>query len=126
MRAFSVNKYYYATKKVKTAEARAWEDEISRFLDEEKELTDMADCHKESGGSFTITITVQYPHHYFYNNLGIISSKTFDCSNVEKPLLDMILGHRMGINDKFVTAMHSYKGIGPTWQILIRLELHPQ
>ncbi len=123
--AFSINSYYYATRKVITTEARAWQEKFLELMEEEKALLDMAALHRERGGEFTITITVQYPSHFYYNKQGEISSKTLDCSNTEKAILDRVLGDFMQVNDKFVTALHSYKGVGPCHQIKIRLELHP-
>jgi Holliday junction resolvase RusA-like endonuclease len=121
-KAFSVNAYYYAIRKVKTSEARAWEELVAQELEELKELTDMAMDFNEKGGTLAIWIDVQYPHHVYYNNLGLVSSKTFDCSNVEKPLLDLIVGRRMGINDKFVTELHSTKSVGSTYQIVVKIQ----
>ncbi len=86
-------------------------------------LIDMAAEFNEKGGSFAVYIDVQYPYHDFYNNLGLISSKTFDCSNVEKPILDRIFGDFMSINDKFVTELHSTKSVGSRCQIAIKILL---
>jgi hypothetical protein len=122
MKAFSINSYYYASRKVKTKEAREWEEEFMQHLEEEKGLTDLALDFSEHGGTFIVSIWIQYPHHVFYNNQRIISSKTFDCSNTEKIIIDRIFGDKMQVNDKHITELHSYKEVGPRHCIKIRIQ----
>lgn len=120
--AYSVNSYYYANRRFKTAEAKAYEAKILEMLEEHKPLLDMAEVWKANGGVFRIGIMNMYPHHLFYNRHGQISSKTFDCDNIIKPLIDLIFGF-MGINDKNVIRVLSEKCAGPLQQIKIELEL---
>lgn len=122
-RAFSINAYFYATRKVKTKEAKAWEESVLELLDEEKCFDDMMLEYKARGGTFAVHMELQYPHHEFFNKQGEVSAKTFDCSNWEKPLLDLLFGGRMQINDRFVTELHSRKSPGVRHQIIIRIQL---
>lgn len=123
-RAFSVNAYHYRDKRHKTAEARAWEAAVTAELNEVKELSAIAEDWKAHGGYFVLHLTVYYPHHVFYTAHGEISSKTFDCSNVEKPLQDLIF-KQMGLNDKLVKKLISEKSSGAYGRIEVKLELHP-
>ena len=123
MKAFSINSYYYASRKVKTKEAREWEERFLEFLEEEKQLVDLAQEFNDKGGTFKITIAIEYPHHIYYNNLQLISSQTFDCSNTEKIIIDRVFGDKMQINDKYITELHSYKLAGAYHRILIEIEL---
>jgi Endodeoxyribonuclease RusA len=122
-KAFSINAYHYATRKVKTAEARAWEELVQKDLNEVKELSAMADDWRKHGGHFHLHINCIYPAHVFYTQTGEISGKTFDCSNVEKPIQDLIFKN-MGLNDKLVKKLVSEKSVGAYHYIEVRLELY--
>jgi predicted SpoU family rRNA methylase len=123
-KAFSVNAYSYRDKRHKTAEARAWEAQMLILLDEHsKALGEMADDWKKHGGCFRAHITVLFPPHIFYNRDGAISSKTFDLTNIEKPIIDLIFGQIMEINDKTLVQVISEKLPGPLYAIEVSLEL---
>lgn len=122
MPAFSVNAYYYRDRRHKTAEARAWEAEFQRQLEDYKILHDFAHRLKD-GATVAIEIVVEYPPHVFYNKAGHVSSKTFDVTNVEKPIVDQIFNF-MGANDKVITKLVSTKKPGPKAQLKIRLEIN--
>ncbi len=121
--AFSVNAYRYSRGFAKTKEARIYEERILDMLDEHKTLHDMADVFRAQGGAFRVSITCQYPKHVFYNQAGHISAKTFDLSNVEKPILDLVFCNFMDTDDRFVTELVSKKEVGATWAIKITIEL---
>ncbi len=120
--AFSVNAYHFRDKRHKTPEARAWENSILAQLNEIKELSAIADEWRLSGGYFILQIAIFYPHHIFYTQSGEISGKTFDCSNVEKPLQDLIF-KQMGLNDKLVKRLVSEKSAGVQHYMEISLRL---
>lgn len=121
--AFSVNAYRYKRNFAKTAEARVYEAKILALLEDHKTLHDMADEFRERGGVLEIHITCFYPHHIFYNKSGSVSAKTYDVSNTEKPLLDLIINTFMQLDDRFVTKMVSEKKVGPNYAIEISLAL---
>lgn len=83
----------------------------------------MADNWRASGGTFKVYITFGYPEHIFRNKAGAISSKTFDLSNTEKPLLDLIFNNTMEVDDKHVVLLHSRKISGGRFYIDIDIEL---
>ncbi len=93
------------------------------MLEEHKALHEMAEQFNETGGIFHIGIMNIYPPHIFYNRHGQISSKTFDCDNIVKPLVDLIFGQFMGINDKNIVKVVSEKRAGAVQAIDIRVEL---
>lgn len=123
LKAFSVNAYHFRDKRHKTPEARAWEASVQEALVEHKVLIDMADKWRTNGGVFHVELDFIYPPHIFYTKGGYISSKTFDLSNIEKPLIDQVFGDIMDVNDKLITRLVSRKLCGPTHGIVIRLEL---
>ncbi len=122
-KGFSINAAYYATRKIKTQAAKAWEAQISEQLNEVKLLSDLAYEWQERGGTFEVELIHEYPYHVFYNKQKQISSKTFDCSNVEKLLLDLIFGGALDINDKYVTRLISEKRVGAQHCIKVRIAL---
>ena len=124
IKAFSVNAYHYRDKRHKTAEARAWEEEVKFLLEEHKPLLDLAAEHIKLGGEFTVYLNFVYPKHVFYNKIGQVSAKTFDLSNVEKPILDLLFKETMGVDDRFVTQIVSSKRAGASFAIDIKLKLY--
>jgi len=123
--AFSINRMTYRDARFKTKEARAWEAKVSEMLQEHKMLVDMAAMAKKDGSTFGIEITVEYPPHIYWNKSGGISSKTFDVTNTEKQIVDMIFRF-METNDKYLVKLVSRKCAGPRGCIKIKLELNPQ
>lgn len=124
-KGFSVNAAYYASRKIKTQACRDWEQVMLHQLDDIKDLVDLADTYRETGGSFFIEIVHEYPHHIFFNKQGTISSKTFDCSNVEKLLIDLIFGRTLGIDDKNITELVSKKRVGAQHCIKVKIQTRP-
>lgn len=120
--AFSVNNYHYRDKRHKTSEAKAWETGVISQLNEVKELSAIADDWRLYGGYFELDINCIYPAHVFYTQSGEISGRTFDCSNVEKPLQDLIF-KQLGINDKLVKRLVSEKSVGTHYCIDITIRL---
>lgn len=124
-KAFSINKYYYKSRAVKTKEARAWEEQIMAQLANRPEVIEMADMWRKNGGYFHVGMIFYYPESVFFNSHSVVSAKTFDLSNIEKPLLDLVLNHTMQIDDRHVTRLDSRKMVGAWESIQITLELKP-
>lgn len=121
-KAFSVNKAYYATRKVLTAEAKAWQAEITAQLEELKCLSEFASDFKENPGPIELRLVFYYPQHVFYNAQGQISSKTFDVDNSCKLLIDMLFS-TMGVNDKNIVKLVAEKRAGAQHYIGVQLLL---
>lgn len=122
LKPFSVNQYHYRDKRHKTAEARAYEAAFLAELEDHKMLLDMA-ADIKNGSTVSVELCFEWPPHIYYNKAGQISSKTMDLSNVEKPILDLIFGQYMDVNDKVVTRLLSTKRPGPRHSIKIKIEL---
>ena len=123
--AYSVNKMTYRDVRFKTAEYKDWATKVLAALSDEKGLVDLAAIFNEKGGCFDVSVIVEYPHHVFYNKAGEISSKTIDCTNVGKPLIDLIFRDTMGVNDKYITWYSEAKQVGPTHCIKVLVRLQP-
>lgn len=116
---------YYRNRAIKTAAAREWEANVLDLLKEHEALIHMANNWKLHGGVFHIGICNNYPRYIYYNKQGQISSKTFDCDNILKPLIDVIFGKFMKVNDKHIVLIRSSKGVGATHGLSIHLSLLP-
>ncbi len=121
--AFSVNKMTYRDVRFKSAEYKEWATRVLHLLSEEKGLVDLAAQFDDSKHAFAVSVIVEYPQHIFYNKAGAISSKTVDCTNVGKPLIDLIFGDTMEINDKYITHYSESKRPGALSRLVITIEL---
>lgn len=116
--AYSINKMYYATRKVVTKEARAWQDSVIAQLGP----YDLASKGPLIDGKpLRVEVEVVYPRSTFYNAQGLISSRTYDCSNVEKSIIDVIFG-QLGVNDKYIVELYSTKRVGNAHSISFQIE----
>ncbi len=127
-KAFSVNKMFTRDMRFKSGEFKDWYIRLKtkiEELDEYKRLMELAaDVQNTSQASLSIYIECVYPVWLFYNKQGEISSKVFDISNVEKPLIDLLVQDIMGLNDKLITYMESSKRAGANYALNITLELN--
>lgn len=124
---FSINQMTYRDVRFKSAAYKEWATKMIAHIqdcDQYKQLLDMATDHKASGGTFEISIHAEYPKHEFLNKQGQISSKTVDISNAEKPLIDIIFGGLMEVNDKYITSMTSSKGLGAWYKITVEISYY--
>lgn len=120
--AFSINKMQTRDARFKTA---AYKDYATKFLYHLSNVPELQQLKKAWDGkaTFFVQIVTYYPGHIFYNKQGIISSKTVDCSNFSKPILDLIFGDTLEINDKFVTKLVEEKRAGSDYSLEITIIL---
>lgn len=90
------------------------------------QLTELADKWRIFGGEFAVHMRTVYPLDTFYNNQGVVSARTMDLSNVEKPLLDRVFLQRLKVDDRFVTELHSTKAPGDALYMEIKIQLLPE
>lgn len=83
---------------------------ILGHLQNHPDLLRMAEKWQKNGGVFHITIAINYPRQLYYNRFERISAKTFDVTNTEKPLVDLIMNNYMGVDDRNLTVCVSSKG----------------
>lgn len=125
MKAFSINRMNYRDVRFKTTEFKAWFNELCERLQAYKELLDMGDDFRSQGGEFCLWLTVAYPPHIFYNKSNQISAKTYDLTNVEKPICDAIFRETMRVDDRFLVKCISEKIPAAMNSITIKLERYP-
>ena len=120
--AFSVNKMSTRDARFKTAAYKDWATKVLWYLSKVPELQTLKENYNGKD-TFFVQIVSYYPGHIFYNKQGIISSKTVDCSNFSKPILDLIFGDTLNINDKMVTKLVEEKRAGSDLSLEITLIL---
>ena len=133
-KAYSVNDYYYANRAHgKKKEAKEWEYSVNWEL-AKYNFDQLRNDFKVSEHGLKVSITFYYKS--YYNKQGKISSKIFDISNCEKPLLDLIFNPvnfgpapykspNAQIDDKNVIEMLVKKLPGLEDQVVIDIEIVP-
>lgn len=139
--SFSINSYYYYpvlnsdiaaynskkrkriyAKPVRSADARNWARSVFTELNKPYNLQKMKEFREhfdEKTMSIGIEIGVYYPK--LYTKCGKIHKYTYDCSNFEKPLIDLIFDKKffkrpapegcknLNVDDRFITELVSKK-----------------
>jgi hypothetical protein len=122
--AYSINNWTYASRKVITTQAREWIQDVVYAASAPAitaELAKVRSAFDPKKYSIGIRIVENYPESSFYTKNGTISGHTFDKSNIEKPLIDILFlpkfhgsfppetFQNLNIDDKFITHMTSVK-----------------
>lgn len=123
IKAFSLNAYRYGHSPHKTKAAREFEEDVLQRLKLIPPLELMAEKWRKNYGVIEVEFVFVYPSSVFLNAQGRVSAKTFDLTNCEKILLDLILNRHVGIDDRFVTRLTSSKTQGSQHEIQVLLEL---
>jgi hypothetical protein len=92
---FSINKMYYnkGVKKIRTQAARNWSYQIFEHLSRpynQQQLNKFRDHFDRTKMGIDIFIQVRYNDKKLFRQKGGFSSAGMDCSNFEKPLIDLI------------------------------------
>ena len=121
--AFSINRMSSRDLRFKTPAYKDFATQVLYVLEQVDALKVMGELHAAKGGEFTVELTATYPPQLFRNKQGEISSRSIDCSNFEKPILDLIFGDTMGVNDRHVTCLISKKRAGARLSIECTISL---
>jgi len=120
LKPYSLNKMYYRDGKIKKTEARNWENAVIEYLRDEKTQKDLEQFRESFNPKkhyLEIHLLFLYPKELLFTREGSCSSKVFDATNVEKPLVDVIFlkSHSISrirnleIDDKFIMDLVSKK-----------------
>lgn len=134
IKPYSVNAYFYGNRSIKRREAVEWEASIIEFLrnkDIQKKISKFRESFDATKHSLSINIITTYPKDILYTKKGMLSSRAFDISNTEKPLIDVIFlakystntTKNLEIDDKYITSMKSEKVAGEDYNISIKIQL---
>jgi hypothetical protein len=134
IKPYSVNKYFYGNRAVKRRETVQWETCVVELLRPEQyqsafeELKEQFDPTKHC---FHVEIQCHYPREILFTKKLMLSSKAFDITNVEKPLIDVLFLEKyatttvknIGIDDKYITKLTSEKLPSEKHKIIINIQL---
>lgn len=123
-RPYSVNDMSYRDKRFLKQEFKEWQSAVLNKLLEHKAALDSAGKYMREHPKQQIKIifAFKYPEHVFYNKQGLLSAKTIDLSNCEKPLLDVLFSSMLEVNDRRVTMLQSSKLVSSDYAIDISVE----
>jgi len=135
IKPYSVNQYFYGNRSIKRKEAREWELSVLELLRDKttqnqiKEFTDKFNYKKHC---IRVKIITQYPKDILYTKKNELSSRAFDITNTEKPLIDVLFLKKyatattknLQIDDKYIVEMISKKVPGDQHLITVTLEIN--
>lgn len=124
---FSVNQMSCRDARYKSAAFKDWYVKTRQLILASPQYPDLLimaeDFQALKDPRLLMELHVTYPAGMFHNAQGSISSKTMDVSNFEKPLIDLIVGDLMHLNDKHVVKLISTKSPGAELCIDVHIEL---
>lgn len=126
-KAFSINRMSCRDARFKTKDFKDWYAITKEMIVNNPNYGELLCLAEDLLDNPKLTISfrmnVAYPENTFTTGNGVISSKTMDCSNVEKPLVDLVVGDIMGINDKRVVQLVSTKGTAVDYLVGFTVEV---
>ena len=138
IKPFSINRMYYNNRAIKTTEAREWSctvfDVLAQSENQEK-LANLRDFFDKARHQISIELIAYYPEALYYTKKGDLSSRTFDISNWEKPLIDLIFLPKymeqpvpygcpnLNADDRYLTEMKSSKKPAEQHKIYIKIQI---
>lgn len=134
IKPYSINSMYYRDRSIITKDAREWQLKVLDYLSDPKIQTQIKQFKEHfdiEKHLLQVEIQHYYPESFFITKKGSVSSKTFDLSNIEKPLIDLVLCHRysgekyknLEIDDKNIIYLKSSKGICEELTIIIKVDI---
>lgn len=139
-KAFSINAAHYRDRSMKTKECRDWERQVLYLLsspDIQSKILELRAAFDPDKHAFSIRLCFEYPPEVFFNAQGKLSARSFDLSNTEKLLIDLLFDEKyarnshvavqnLAANDKYVTSLLSCKKPGTRYNIHVAIKLVPQ
>jgi len=130
---FSINSMYYRNRSIITTEARNWQSSVLRCIEDissQKRIKEFKDYYDPKINALEIEVQSYYLESDLITKNGTLSSKTFDLSNVEKPIIDLLTSKtysteicsNLEIDDKNCIRLISLKGIAnePALIVIVR------
>lgn len=140
IKPFSINAYHSANKRFKTSAARDWE--MSVFYQMAKPYVQdtfrqLRDAMAERESVVELGLTAYYPQ--FFTVSGIISNRTLDITNWEKPLVDLLMlpkyhetpsphgAPNLNFDDRFLIKVTSEKAPSKNDEYWVKIDItiHP-
>jgi len=126
---FSVNKMYYATKKIKTKEAREWSGQVFYHLNDvaiQAELEKIRTNFDPKVHGLHVEMKAFFPPSKLFTKSEHLSGRAHDITNFEKPLVDLLFlpkyhnltppqgAPNLNVDDRYLLGCSSSKAAGET------------
>jgi hypothetical protein len=133
LQAISVNSMYYGNRlHGKTTAAREWSNDVLNTLKRYSvELTALRELFNEQKHVYKMHLEMLVPIDVMYTKTGIMTSKIPDLTNIEKPLIDLVMlpkhfaeAGNLNKDDRFLQSILSEKI--PTkneWGLVLHIEI---
>lgn len=120
----SVNATSQRDKRFKSVKYRQWETMVLLSLtseDSQQKLQQIRDAYEHGSHSFEVELTAHYPRELYFTKSGVISNRTLDNSNWEKPIIDLLFlpkyhelkppsgAPNINVDDRYITSLLSRK-----------------
>ena len=138
VKSFSINTMFCKNRAFTTSDYKTWAYSIFHRLDTEDNLQafeDLRTAFDVKKHAYSVSIITYFPFETLYTKKGILSSRAFDLSNIEKPLIDLIFLPKyfdqpspygianLNIDDKYIIDLSSKKRAAPEHRIDIEIEV---
>lgn len=133
IKGLSVNNMFYAEKRFGlNADARIWVDTLCHLLskpDNAKKMSELRDTFDPKTQAYAIQIKSYIPKDIYYTKDGKLSRRSFDITNVEKPLVDVLFLDKFKVglltDDCVLKSCHSVKLPSPdgSWSINVTIKI---
>jgi hypothetical protein len=133
IKGISINSLHYNDKRHgMRPEAKEWVDTVTFLLRQTKNaqaMTELREAFDASKHAYAIQIKAHVPRHIYYTKEGKLSRRSFDITNTEKPLVDVLFleKYKVGllIDDCVLKSCHSVKvpSTDDTWKIEIQIKI---
>jgi hypothetical protein len=132
---------HYSDARTKTTEYHEWASNIMHQLSYKANKLALAELREKfdpKKHDFVVHMSAIYPPNIFTTKEGILSSRTIDCSNWEKPLIDLFFDKQyfdrpspygcenLNINDKHIIRLMSLKKPGTANQLVVSIKIVPR
>jgi len=132
-KSFSINSMYCKNRNYTTTSYKDWASGILNILKQKPNshrLASLESFFDPFKHRYSITITTYFPPNILITKKNTMSSKAFDVSNIEKPLIDLIFLPKyhsdtpnLNIDDKTISDLSSRKRISATGEHYIEVKL---
>lgn len=133
---YSINSFYYRDGRIIKQEAKEWMAQIFHLLsssENQEKLEQIRKSFDKNLHYFKVKLEFYFPKNTLFNKKGLLSSRAFDLSNIEKTLIDLIFlpkYHKqqfpygcpnINIDDKYICELESIKGLSSDYNYETRI-----
>jgi hypothetical protein len=133
IKGLSINSMFYGDKRHGlTQDARLWVDTVCHLLRNKDNATKMSELRSAFNiktDAYAVQIKAYVPKEIYYTKDGKMSRRSFDITNTEKPLVDVLFLEKYNVgllvDDCVLKSCHSIKlpSVDGNWKIEISIRI---